>query len=152
MSQIDWLLAQSKNVLSQTEVNRRFLEADHTFLHKNNILGPDRPEAVWEHLHHVFHPEVIKNQLSQKLDSFSHDLVDELHASLADNWGTDVDEWREVRVYDTMLDVISRLSTRVFVGKELCRDKGFMKAASSFNQNVVISAAALNLLPGFLRP
>jgi hypothetical protein len=152
MSQIPWLLDQPTSALSQTEVNRRFLEADHTFLYKNNILGPDRPEAVWQQLHQAFHPEVLARQLTQKLSSFAPDIVDEIHASLEDNWGTDTDEWREVLLYDTLLDVITRLSTRVFVGKELCRDKGFRKAASNFNRNVVLPAAALNLLPGFLKP
>jgi len=138
LSQARWLVEQPEHVLSQTEVNRQFLEADHTFLHANIVREP-------------VHPEVIRRELTHKLGSFADGLVDELERCLAENWGTGT-EWREIKVYDTMLDLVSRLSTRVFVGEPLCQDQGFLKSARSFNRNVVLSAAVLNLLPSFLKP
>ncbi len=125
--------------MSQTEVNRSFLEADHTFLHPNIVREP-------------VHPGVIRRELTHKLDSFADGIVDELHLCLDECLGTDTEAWREVKVYDTLLHVIARLSTRVFVGEPLCHDKEFLRAARDFDRNVVLSAAALNLLPGFLKP
>ena len=139
LSQAQWLVEQPEHVLSQTEVNRQFLEADHTFLHANIVREP-------------VHPEVIRRELTHKLGSFAEGIVDELERCLDETWGTDSDTWREVRVYDTMLDLMSRLSTRVFVGEPLCSNQEFLKSARSFDRNVVLSAAALNLLPGFLKP
>ncbi len=122
VSQTRWLLEQPDTVLNQTEVNRQFLEADHTFLHPNIVREP-------------VHPEVIKRELTHKLlSSFADDIVDELQLCLAENWGTDTENWREVKVYDTLLDVISRLSTRVFVGQSLCRDEDFLRSARMFDK------------------
>jgi hypothetical protein len=154
VSQMPWLLAQDPRILSQTEVNRRFLEAVYTFLGKYSIFGPDPAEKVWHDLHTVFFPEVIKKQLTKrdKLDAFADDIVDELHACYEEYLGANTDEWTEVGAYEFALKLITRVVLRVFVGKELCRNKEFMKAASLFNRKVVLSAALLNLLPGFLQP
>jgi hypothetical protein len=139
LSQGRWLVEQPETVLSQTEVNRQFLEADYTFLHPNIVREP-------------VHPDVIRRELTHKLGSFADDIVDELQICLEQNWGADTENWKEVKVYDTMLDVISRLSTRVFVGKPLCRNEEFLRAARMFDRNVVVSSAGLNLLPAFLKP
>jgi hypothetical protein len=139
VSQARWLCEQPDHIMSQTEVNRQFLEADHTFLHPNIVREP-------------VHPEVIRRELTHKLSSFADDIVDELQQCLEENWGLDTENWKEINVYDTMLDVISRLSTRVFVGEPLCKNKEFLHSARMFDKNVVVSAAALNLLPEFLKP
>ncbi len=125
--------------MSQTEVNRQFLEADHTFLHPNIVREP-------------VHPGVIKRELTHKLSDFADVLAEELQLSLEENWGTDTENWREIKVYDTLLDVISRLSTAVFVGRPLCRNKEFLHSARMFDKNIVLSAAALNILPDILKP
>ncbi|KAL8377290.1 hypothetical protein RB595_008126 [Gaeumannomyces hyphopodioides] len=138
-SQVRWLLEQPDSVLSQTEVNRRFLEADHTFLHPNIVREP-------------VHPGVIRRELTGRLGSFAGDIADELDRCFRERWGVDAGAWREVRVYDTALDVISRLSVRALVGEELCRNDEFLSCARRFDKNVVVSAAVLNLLPGFLKP
>lgn len=138
-SQVRWLLEQPDTVLSQTEVNRRFLEADHTFLHPNIVREP-------------VHPGIIRRELTHQLRCFAADIADELDRCFGERWGVETGEWREVRVYDTMLEVISRLSVRVLVGEELCRNDEFLSCARRFDKNVVVSAAVLNLLPGFLKP
>lgn len=125
--------------MSQNEVNRRFLEADHTFFHPNIVREP-------------IHPEVIRRELTHKLGIFSDDIVEELRLCLEENWGVDTENWREVNLYDTMLDTISRLSMRVLAGKELTQNKEFLRSARLYDRNVVLSAAGINLLPGFLKP
>ncbi|CAJ2509309.1 Uu.00g143350.m01.CDS01 [Anthostomella pinea] len=139
MSQIGWLLEQPDDVLSQEQVNRQFLQADYTFLHANLVNDP-------------VHPEIIHHQLTKKINSFADDIADEMRASLEDNWGTDTEAWREVDVYDTMRDVTTRLSTRVFMGLPLCRNRRFLTACSSFIRQVVLAAAAISLFPEVLKP
>jgi hypothetical protein len=134
-----WLCEQPEHVMSQNEVNRQFLEADHTFFHPNIVREP-------------IHPEVIRRELTHKLGHFADDIVEELQLCLEENWGTDTEEWKEVNLYDTMLDVISRLSMRVLAGKELTENKEFLRSARLFDRNVVLSAAGINLLPWFLKP
>ncbi|KAI1344443.1 cytochrome P450 [Xylariaceae sp. FL0016] len=137
-SQIGWLLEQPDDVLSQEAVNRQFLQADYTFLHANKVKDP-------------VHPEVIQHQLTKKIGTFTDDLVDEINISLEDNWGLDA-EWHEVNVYDTMLDVVTRLSVRVFLGLPLCRDKIFLKVCGSFIRKVALAAAGISLFPSLLQP
>ncbi|KAI4595209.1 hypothetical protein KJ359_007185 [Pestalotiopsis sp. 9143b] len=138
-SQTRWLLEQPDSVLSQEHVNRQFLEAEHTFLHANLVKDP-------------VHIDIVKHELTKLIGNFTGEIVDETQACLEDVWGTDVDGWREVRLYDTMLDLIARLSTRAFIGRPLCHDEHFLKSCRSFNRNVALSAAALSLLPSFLKP
>jgi hypothetical protein len=133
------LLEQPDSVLSQERVNRQFLEADYTFMHANLVDDP-------------VHPEIIKHELTKKINSFADDIVEEIELSLAESWGTDTQDWREIKLYDTMLDVVTRLSTRVFIGRPLCRNPQFLKACQLFNRNVVLSAAALSILPTFFKP
>ncbi|KAK8087840.1 P450 monooxygenase [Apiospora hydei] len=139
LSQIDWLLAQPDSALSQEDVNRQFLESDYTFPHPSFVKDP-------------VHPEIIRHELTKKLNSFADDVVDEMEQALADSWGTNTDEWVEVNVYQTLLRIVARLSTRVFVGLPLCREPEFLEVCESFNRNVALSGAFLNLLPSFLKP
>lgn len=138
-SQIRWLLEQPDTVLSQEKVNRQFLEADYTFLHANLVDGP-------------VHPEIIQHQLTKRLNTFTNDVVEEVNICLEEIWGTDTEEWREVKVYDTMLTLVARLSTRVLVGVPLCRNADFLKACSQFIRKVALTAAAISLFPRFLKP
>ncbi|TGJ80940.1 hypothetical protein E0Z10_g7830 [Xylaria hypoxylon] len=138
-SQIPWLMEQGEDVLSQEHVNRQFLEADYTFFHANMVEGS-------------VHPEIIQHQLTKKMNGFADDIVDEVRACLEDYWGTDTEEWHEVRVYDTLLLVITRMSIRVFMGLPFCRDETFLSICSNFIRKVALAAAAISLFPEFLKP
>jgi cytochrome P450 len=139
LSQVRWLLDQPDAVLSQEHVNRQFLQSEHTFMLANLVKDP-------------VHPEIIQHQLTKRLNTFAADIVDETQMCLEENWGLDVQEWREVNVYDTMLDIVARLSTRVFMGLPLCRDREFIEACQSFNRKVALSAAAISIFPAWLKP
>ncbi|KAI3334656.1 cytochrome P450 [Ustulina deusta] len=138
-SQIPWLMAQADDVLSQEHVNRQFLQAEYSFFHANMVEGP-------------VHPEIVQHQLTKKISGFTAALVDEVRACLDDYWGTDTDEWREVRVYDTLLLLIARMVTRVLMGLPLCRDEAFVAICGNFIRKVALAAAAISLFPSFLKP
>lgn len=125
--------------MSQEHVNRQFLEADHTFLHANLVKDP-------------VHPEIIKHELTKQIGTFTNVIVDEIQLCLEDYLGFETRQWQEVKLYDTLLDIIARLSARVFIGQPLCHDADFLKTCRSFNRNVALSAAALSTLPAFLKP
>jgi hypothetical protein len=158
MSQLRWLLEQPEYILSQNEVNRQFLEADYTMLHPNIIRD-------------TVHERVIRRELTSQLGALTGDMVEEIEFGLEQNWGMDTQEWKEVPVYDTIADVIRRISNRVLVGLPLCefpprirlesyqltlrpkgRNKDYLTSSGSFSRNVVITAGMINLLPRFLKP
>ncbi|KAI0400747.1 cytochrome P450 [Xylaria palmicola] len=138
-SQIPWLLAQPDDVLSQEHVNRQFLQSEYAFFRANRVPDP-------------VHLDVIQHQLTKRIGGFADDIVDEVRAVLEDCWGEDTEAWREVRAYDTLLLVITRMSIRVLAGTPLCRDEEFVSVCSNFIRKVALAAAAISLLPDFLKP
>lgn len=138
-SQLPWLVAQADDVLSQEHVNRQFLESDYSFFQANLVRHP-------------VHPEIVQHELTRKLGGFADDIVDEARAGLDKYWGTDTETWREVRVYDTLLLVVARMTLRVLMGLPLCRDSTFLFICSNFIRKVALTAAAISVFPRFLKP
>lgn len=50
-----------------------------------------------------------------------------------------------------MLDIIARLSSRVFLGDELCRNEGWLRITKRYTLTIFSAAAALRMYPGPLR-
>lgn len=103
-----WLLQQPDEVLDQNEVNRDFLQADHTMLH---------PKVIFDSVH----GDVIKNELHRRLGEFTEAVNEELDFAFRKTFGVDTKEWNEIVVYDVMSEIITRISNRVLVGPELCK-------------------------------
>lgn len=106
MSQMEWLLQQPDKVISQNEVNRAFLQADHTMLH---------PKVIPDHVH----DDVIKKELTKLLGDYMGDVQEEIDFAFRKEWGADEKEWREVTAYDSMLNIVALVSNRVLVGLPL---------------------------------
>ena len=51
-----------------------------------------------------------------------------------------------------MLDIVARLSSRVFLGKELCRNKRWLEIAKSYTVNSFVGSFILRLFPAISRP
>lgn len=107
-SALKWLEKFGEDVLDQNEINRDFLQADYTMLH---------PKVVFDGIHE----NVIKSQLTQRLGDFTEDVTEEVDYAFKRSWGTNTDNWTEVTVYDSMSEIISRVSNRILVGLPLCK-------------------------------
>ncbi|KAK0114210.1 hypothetical protein ONS95_013710 [Cadophora gregata] len=139
MSQMEWLLHQPDNVLSQNEVNRHFLQADYTMLHPKIIT-----DAV--------HDDVIRKELTKLLGDYTEDVQDEIDFAFRKVWGVNTEDWIEVPAYYTMLDVIARISNRVLVGLPLCRDEEYLKPSQNFARLVVVQGTLISLFPPIFKP
>lgn len=106
LSQLNWLLEQPESICSQNEVNRQFLQADYTMLHPNVIKD-------------TVHGDVIRKELTKQLGEYTEDVLEELDLAMKQCWGVDT-AWKEVPIYATMVNIISKVSNRVLVGKPLC--------------------------------
>lgn len=95
--------------------------------------------------------ETVRVKLTQSLNLVTDDLVDETTASLHDIFGESPD-WAAVNLTDAMLDLVARLSSRVFLGKDLCRNKEWLRIAKSYTVDSFIAALELRFTPSFLRP
>lgn len=104
---MDWLLQQPDNVLDQDKVNQRFLQAKHNLLH---------PRVITDRIH----IDVIRDDMSKKLGLVTDEVNDEVDYAIRKAWGVDTKDWKAVCVYETILEIIGRVSLRVLVGFPFC--------------------------------
>lgn len=60
-------------------------------------------------------------------------------------------EWKEVNLKDDVLDLIARLSSRVFLGSEVCRDEAWLHITKSYTVNAFIGAETMRIYPCWFR-
>lgn len=154
-SQIEWVLQQPDTVLDQEKVNQLFLQAEHTLLH---------PRIITDSVH----IGVIRDEMSKQLGRVTDEVNDEVDFAFRKSWGVNTKEWTEVCIYDSILEIIGRVSLRVLVGLPLCkstqkldgkftdvnsgRDEKFLKNSMNFARLVVVQAVGLNFIPHVFRP
>lgn len=61
-------------------------------------------------------------------------------------------EWHEVALRDTILRVVARISSRVFLGEQLCRNEEWLRVTREYTVTVFNAAQDLRMYPSFLRP
>ncbi|KAH8669692.1 cytochrome P450 [Tricladium varicosporioides] len=127
-SMMDWLLHHPDNVLDQAEVNRDFLQADYTMLH---------PKVI----HDAVHSDYIRKELTKNLGEYTGDVLEEIDYAFRKCWGTDSENWTCVVAYDSMSEIIARISNRVLVGLPLCRDENYLYSSSRFARWVILEAS-----------
>ncbi|KAF2859821.1 putative P450 monooxygenase [Piedraia hortae CBS 480.64] len=137
-NKLRWLTEQPDHVASVREAHSDTLQGDYAFT---------TPYL----LQTVYHEHVIHKNLARKVDTVIPDIWDELCVSLH-TWGFDTESWKEICVYDNMMDVISRVSNRLFVGLPLCRNEDFLKNNSAFAIDVITATALMPFVPRFLHP
>ncbi|KAL1616422.1 hypothetical protein SLS56_011413 [Neofusicoccum ribis] len=94
--------------------------------------------------------ETIKSKLTQSLNYIIGDLSDETAAALQERLG-ESQEWRTINVSQESLELVARLSTLVFIGPELPRNREWLNIVGSYSINVMIAVHKLRLCPAFLR-
>ena len=102
-----WLAEQTDINLSLSAVLHKSMQFEHTFLLPRlagSYLGAD----------------TIKIDLTRHFGSLIPELLDEADAAFADMWGLDTEQWNEVCVFSTLMQIVARVGNRAFVGKPLC--------------------------------
>jgi len=120
-------------------------------------------------IHDTIHADVLRKELTKQLGEFTGDVIDEIDFAFRRNWGESTMEWKEVTLYDTMLDVIGRVSNRVLVSLPLCksasefthpiltimlqgRNDDYIDASKHFARLVVVQAVMISFIPETLKP
>ena len=60
-------------------------------------------------------------------------------------------EWKEYEIFEEILDVVARISTRVFLGPELCRNEEWLRITKNYTVDSFIAAYVLRIFPKPLR-
>ncbi|KAI0123763.1 cytochrome P450 [Xylariales sp. AK1849] len=95
--------------------------------------------------------ETVRVKLTQSLSLVTDDLVDETTASLHDIYG-EYEQWQTIVLKDTILDLVARLSSRVFLGKDLCRNRRWLEIAKNYTVDAFVASFLLRLAPRLFRP
>lgn len=61
-------------------------------------------------------------------------------------------DWTPVEIHELILNMVSRLSARVFVGEPACRDEAWLEAGSKFSEQSTITVLTLRTMPKFVQP
>ncbi|RMJ20110.1 hypothetical protein CDV36_000278 [Fusarium kuroshium] len=99
----------------------------------------------------TFIQEVVRTKLTQSLGLVTDDLVDEMTASAHDLIGEDK-QFKTVTLKGVISLLVARLSSRVFLGKNLARNDRWLEIAMHYTHDSYSAAAELRQWPFFLRP
>jgi len=100
----------------------------------------------------TFIQEVVRVKLTQSLGLVTNDLVDETNVAIHDLFGEDEAAWHSAAVKEQALDLVARLSSRVFLGKPLCRNTRWLDIAKNYTVDAFGTARLLRAVPPLLRP
>lgn len=95
--------------------------------------------------------DTVRIKLTQSLNLVTDDLVEETADGLHDIFGEDP-RWHTVVLREIMLDLIARLSSRVFLGKDLCRNERWLAIAKSYTVDSFVASYLMRCVPSIIRP
>ncbi|KAL4965799.1 cytochrome P450 [Aspergillus stella-maris] len=96
-------------------------------------------------------PSMLRMKLTQSLGLVTNHLVDEATVALKELYGEDR-EWRSISVKQQNLNLVARLSSRVFLGRPICRNGQWLEIAKNHTVDSFLAARDLRAQPFFLRP
>ncbi|KAL3483272.1 cytochrome P450 [Aspergillus germanicus] len=94
---------------------------------------------------------VIGHKMTQNLSDLIKPLSEEAGDALEKIW-TDSRDWHEVSVKQSVLAITSQQSTRVFLGREFCRDQRWLQITTNVTIFAFQTVEAMRMWPSLLRP
>ncbi|RYP61968.1 hypothetical protein DL770_009669 [Monosporascus sp. CRB-9-2] len=113
---------------------------EQTFETKHVGIIPDNPLMV----------HVLKSDLTQNLPRINETLTLAVARTVPDVIGA-CEDWRGVKIYQSLLQIVAIVSGHVFLGPDLCRRKEYLHASIHFTVDLFIAIAALKRWPKPLR-
>ncbi|KAF2186179.1 cytochrome P450 [Zopfia rhizophila CBS 207.26] len=99
--------------------------------------------------------DVIKSKLTQNLAKVTEPLSHECEAVLEDIFTDDKGlekDWHSIILKNCVLQLVARLSSRIFLGEELCRDPAWLRITVDYTVNAFAAAEDLRLWHPLFRP
>ncbi|KAK2616584.1 hypothetical protein QQS21_000407 [Conoideocrella luteorostrata] len=99
----------------------------------------------------TLHPRVVRGQLNRNLWKVMDEIQEEIRDAFDDAFPA-CEDWTEVDVVDRITQIVARVSSRMFGGKELSRNKEWVQSSIAFAIDGFIGAQAIKKFPEFLKP
>ncbi|QPC76567.1 hypothetical protein HYE68_007319 [Fusarium pseudograminearum] len=84
-------------------------------------------------------------------DTITDPLVEETALTLKELF-TDNTDWHSIPMRDMMLQLVTRISSRVFLGTDLCRNETWLRISRDYTVRAFSAAEDLRMWPAFIRP
>ncbi|EPE34337.1 Cytochrome P450 [Glarea lozoyensis ATCC 20868] len=125
----------------------------------------DQPESIisLDPIHDDFHvfvggdltgdhtvQELLRRELTLNLDKLISVINDEIVCALDDVLGNSP-EWKSTSLADDLKTIVARTSNRVFVGKDLCRNKHYISTVKGLALVIMPETVLQDLIPQFLK-
>ncbi|EOD46159.1 putative cytochrome p450 protein [Neofusicoccum parvum UCRNP2] len=95
--------------------------------------------------------EVTRIKLTQSLNFITEDLAEEASSAFKDTIGDDA-EWKEITFKPTVMELVARVSSRVFIGPEGCANKEWLAIFKQYTVDSFAAARDLRTWSPLLRP
>ncbi|KAJ6779996.1 hypothetical protein PWT90_06880 [Aphanocladium album] len=118
-------------------------ETFHTYLHGFEPFRLGKSDGLIQ--------DIIRKDLTKQLVKVTSALADETSLALRELL-TDDPEWHEVHVRETILRLVARISSRVFLGTELCRNPDWLRITKEYAVAAFSAARELRQYPLIVRP
>jgi cytochrome P450 len=98
-----------------------------------------------------FIQELARVKLTQSLNYITHDLVDETTAAVHDIYGED-SQWHTAMLKEGGTELGTRLSSRVFLGLPLCRNRRWLDIAKGYTVDIFVGSRLMRMAPPLFQP
>ncbi|KAK3381511.1 cytochrome P450 [Podospora didyma] len=135
-SQTAWLLEYPDRMVSAKESHRDLLYNDYQFF------------GVDDH----FPIMTLHKHLARNLVGLIPDVQDEIQGAIDTTFGTDTENWKSMNLWEAWLGIVPRVTNRILVGAETCKNDEFLMSQVAFADVVVRNSFVLNMFPRILHP
>ncbi|KAI0518117.1 cytochrome P450 monooxygenase [Xylaria bambusicola] len=94
---------------------------------------------------------IATKQLTRSINQVTEPLSEEIALSLSINMGESTD-WHEIQIMPALRDVTARMSSRVFLGKELARSAEWLEITTNYTNITMMALAKLTNYYPAIRP
>ncbi|KAK9413738.1 putative Cytochrome P450 [Seiridium unicorne] len=111
--------------------------------------------------------DVVKAKITPALNTLSEPLSEETSMALETHFGSSTGkfdgrtlricadvttEWHAVPLHSTLLQAVARVSSRLFLGDELCRNPDWLRITTTYTHHISKAILDLKIWPAFMRP
>lgn len=137
------------------------------YFQKQSARDSLKPRVSYEIGHHVFNYYIGSLIVGKITRPISDEASNALHEIWTDEQGKfsptfsnfifqqkvlKVIDWHDIALYPSIQRVIARVSCKVFLGDELCRNEDWFRVTTNYAGHIIRAAEGLRLWPRILRP
>lgn len=105
----------------------------------------------WEDHFSDYQIDTVRVTLTRNIGPLFPAVRDEIQTAFTDEIPVK-DDWVKIKVLETMMRIVSRITNRAFVGLPLCRDPDYRQLNIQFTIDVFGAAIIVNRFPNWMKP